>query len=88
MSKQTPSSFNATASALHRLYRQSGIDGSYTSTPADSAAVIFAAIVQTRAIDRLTKAVERNTRAVLLAGKIAPGSARDMLDDPKWGNAS
>lgn len=61
MSKQQPSSFEATASILERLFQPAH---STAREPASNAAVIFAAIIQTRAIDRLTKAVEANTAAL------------------------
>lgn len=82
MSKTQPSSFEATASVIERLYAP-GVAPPQPRSPADNAAVIFSAIIQSRAIDRLTKAVERNTRAVMLAGKMDPEDGR-LLDSPKW----
>lgn len=56
MSKQQPTSFEATASVLQRLFEPAQTTA---REPAGNSAVIFAAIIQTRAIDRLTKAVEK-----------------------------
>lgn len=85
MSKKqpTPTSFEATASVIERLYTPGVVCPPAHHRPADNAAVIFSAIIQTRAIDRLAKAVERNTRAVMLAGKMDPEDGR-LLDSPKW----
>ncbi len=83
MSKQTPTSFEAASSVIDRLYSGDVRLGE----PADARAVIFSAIIQARAIDRLTKAVEKNTRAVMLAGHFSTAHiarAREALDDPKW----
>jgi hypothetical protein len=79
----TPTSFEATASIIERLYAPGVVYPPAHRSPADNAAVIFSAVIQTRAIDRLTKAVERNTRAVMLAGKMDPEDGR-LLDSPKW----
>ena len=85
MSKKqpTPTSFEATASVIERLYAPGVVCSPAHRSPADNAAVIFSAIIQTRAIDRLTKAVERNTRAVMLAGGLVAEDGK-FLDDPKW----
>jgi hypothetical protein len=69
MSKQTPTSFESTDSALRRLLNVATMETTekVAHAPASNAAVVFGAIIQARAIDRLTKAVEANTRAIMIA---------------------
>jgi len=73
MSKQTPTSFEATASVLQRLFEPAQATA---REPAGNAAIIFSAIIVTRGIDRVVKAVEKNTRAVMLASKMDPDDDR------------
>jgi hypothetical protein len=71
MSKKTLSALESTAAVIERLYSQqypcnddeecAELMRGYHSDPADSAAVIFAAIIQVRAIDRQTKVIEAQT---------------------------
>ena len=71
MSKKTPGAFESTAAVIERLYSQqypcnddaerAELVRAYHNDPADSAAVIFAAIIQARAIDRQTKVIEART---------------------------
>lgn len=63
MSKQQPTSFEATKSVLDRLFPLSGADA-VAGEKATNAAVIFGAVITARAIDRLTKAMEANTAAI------------------------
>lgn len=77
------STFDATSSVIDRLY---GDDQPQSGrAPADARAVIFAAITQARALDRVAKALERNTRAVMLAGgKTDRASVAKLNDEEAW----
>jgi hypothetical protein len=77
MSKQTPTSFEAATASVARLYQVEGAPlDKYSREPASNLAVIFSAIIVTRGIDRLVKAVEKQTRALMIANKMDPADKR------------
>ena len=81
------SSFDSARSVLERLFGDieptaDALSSDVGREPANNTAIIFAAITQARAIDRLTKAVETNTRAVMLAADdtLSPRKRQELLE--------